>query len=328
MRRYLLPVSFILIFVLPNLLFSVLTHPKRENPVVPKETEPDIKSLQMIQLEDNDSIMEVALEEYILCVLLGEVPASFESEALRAQAIATRTYTLRRYMEDSKHDNAHVCTDASCCQAYIPVDSFLEQGHTEWELRKIEDAVKSTSCQVISYNGELIEATYFSCAGDRTENASDVWGREVPYLISVKSSGEKISANYQKTIVLTIQQFVAQLGLDHTETLNESDISVSYTTGGGVAQAKIAGQTYTGQEIRTLLELPSTVITFEIDDDVVKITTKGSGHRVGMSQYGAQAMALDDKNHEEILRHYYPGTNLITLTDRQLNAIFDKEENL
>ena len=329
MKRYLLPISFVICFLVPNLLFSCVRNASSNSDEYIRNDFIDSKNnLRTILIEDKNGIVQMELEEYIVCVLLGEIPANFETEALKAQAVATRTYTLRRYIDNNKHETAHVCVEASCCQAYLSESKYLSLGHTYTQLEKVKAAVMQTSCQVLTFNGELIEATYFSCAGDKTESAVDVWGVEVPYLVSVESPGEENSKNYQSKVILTVEKFVDRLGLPYIENIQGDDIIVSYTAGGGVEQAIIAGEIFSGQDLRAMLDLPSTVIRIDIVDEIVKITTKGNGHRVGMSQYGAQAMAQNGKSYEEILMHYYSGVKLHELAETQLKGIFDKEENL
>lgn len=326
MKRLILPISFVIIFLVPNLLFTIMKNCAR--PDAGSDLMPKLNYENTILVEDQGRILQMDLEEYILSVLLAEVPANFECEALKAQAIATRTYTLRRYLLQNKHENAHVCTNATCCQAFIQISDYLEQGHTDAQLRKIKDAVDETARQVITYHSELIEATYFSCAGMRTEKAVDVWGKDVPYLLSVESPGEEISRNYRSTTILSYKKFAEKLDLDETQCISSADLSITYTTGGGIAEMRILGQHFTGTELRSILELPSTVMDFKFEDEFVEITTIGAGHRVGMSQYGAHVMALSGKKAEEILLHYYSGTELQTLSDAQLKGIFDKGRNL
>ena len=162
---------------------------------------------------------------------------------------------------------------------------------------------------MVTYEGELIEATYFSCSGGRTEDAVAVWGAEVPYLQSVSSPGEENSSDYMKTVTMSAGEFAAAFdGLSGTPGTWIGKIT--YTNGGGVATIEIGGTEYKGTTVRQKLKLRSTAFVITIVGSSVSITTKGFGHRVGLSQDGAEAMAVGGSDYAEILAHYYPGTKL------------------
>ncbi len=258
-------------------------------------------------LQPNGSVEQMALEDYVVCVLLAEMPSDFDTEALKAQAVAARTYTLKRQQAGDKHKNAAVCTRSSCCQAYCPQEDFLVSGETKEALQKMIDAVHSTEGQVLTYDGKLIEATYFSCSGGRTEAAVEVWGSEVAYLQAVDSPGEENATHYVDTVTFSLQEFSEKLGV----TLSGNWLGqITYTDGGSVDTIAIGGKEFTGTALRQKLGLRSTAFVITSLGDRVTITTKGFGHRVGMSQYGAEAMAVQGKDYKEILAHYYPGTAL------------------
>ena len=250
-----------------------------------------------------DKVEEMNVEEYVVGVVLGEMPASFETEALKAQAVAARTFALR----ELRHKNANVCTDSGCCQAYIDPKDY---DGSKASLEKIRKAVYDTAGQVIVYEGSMIEATYFSCSGGRTEDALAVWGQEVPYLQAVDSPGEEKAENYIKTVTLSADDFSAAFG-GLTGPPESWVGAVTYTEGGGVASIKIGGKSYTGTQVRQKLKLRSTAFVLTVIGSTVTVTTKGSGHRVGMSQYGADAMAACGSTYGEILAHYYPQTQIV-----------------
>lgn len=253
------------------------------------------------------AVTPMELESYVVCAVLGEMPAEFEEEALKAQAVVARTYALRRYTSHWKHDGGAVCTDPGCCQAFCGEADYLEQGHSEQALKKVSGAVNETAGQVLTYGGALIDATYFSCSGGRTEDALAVWGQDIPYLQSVESPGEEDAAHYIDTVTFAVSQLEDALGVS----LSGNWLgSVTYTQGGGVDTICIGGEEYTGTQLRKLLGLRSTAFVMTAVGDTVTVTTKGYGHRVGMSQYGADAMALTGCAYHEILTHYYPGTDL------------------
>lgn len=256
---------------------------------------------------DRGSITMLELEEYLLGVVLAEMPVDFEIEALKAQAVVARTYTCKR-LNDPKHTEADICTDSSCCQAYMSPKEFLENGGDAASVDKVRVAVKETNNEVLFYDGELIEATYFSCSGGKTENAREVWGNDVPYLQSVISPGEEIAVHYTDSITMSYESFCNKLGISDNEKIAVTGIS--YTEGGGISEIQLGEHKFSGTEFRRLLGLRSTAFVISITGSNVTITTKGFGHRVGMSQYGAEAMALQGSMYSDILNHYFPGTKL------------------
>ena len=258
------------------------------------------------------TVDQMNLEEYLCRVVLAEMPANFEPEALKAQAVVARTYALRRNMAVSKHPHDAVCTDSACCQGYITETEYLDKGGHQSGINKIRQAVLSTVGQVLTYEGELIEATYFSCSGGITEDAAAVWGSDIPYLRSAESPGEESAVHYTDTVTFSKRDVESALGIELTGAPEDWFVPVSYTAGDGVAEMDVAGFRFTGVELRRLLNLRSTNFTVDAFEDCVTFTTYGYGHRVGMSQYGADAMALAGSSYDEILSHYYQGT---TLTD-------------
>lgn len=322
MKKDLALVSFLIALLLPSLIFKFFS--KEEGYEVPEEIQmPAVQEeTLMIKVKDREQVTKIELEEYVAGVLRGEMPSDFDLEALKAQAVATRTYTLRRILKGSKHKNADVCTDATCCQAYQ-----ISSKHRDIN-GKIEQAVMDTKGQVLTYDGELIEATYFSCSGGRTEDAVAVWGSDIPYLKSVLSPGEEISDKFESIFHFTSEQLYSKLGLQNQGPLSQSNIQVTYTSGGGVKQMYLNGIVFTGLELRTLLNLPSTAFQVIVEDDRVQFTVKGNGHRVGLSQYGAEAMAVSGMTYEQILSHYYPGTKLEAYTYDKIHTMFDKAGNL
>lgn len=259
-------------------------------------------------LMPDGSTIPMELNDYLSGVVLGEMPASFEREALKAQAVVARTYTLKRQTSAPKHDGGAVCTDPSCCQAYCAEEAYLASGNTQAHLDKVKQATVDTGYFVLLYEGALIDATYFSCAGDRTEAAVAVWGTDVPYLQSVESPGEEISRYYVDSVVFTAEGFMELLRADLTDPPERWIGETTYTAGGGVDTIQIGGKVYRGTQLRQLLGLRSTDFQITAIGETVTVTTKGYGHRVGMSQYGAQAMALQGADWKQILSHYYPGT--------------------
>ena len=275
-----------------------------------QETQPREMEPVKIPILTGQGIREMELNEYLTGVVLAEMPVSFELEAQKAQAVVARTYTMRAHGRGGRHEGAAVCTDSTCCQSYISPADYLEAGGTQAGVDRIRGAVQATDGQVLTYGGELIEATYFSCSGGVTEDAAAVWGADYPYLRSVESPGEEGATHYTDTKTFSAAQF--ETALDRN--LDGSPASwfgvTTYTTGGGVASMEIGGKVYKGTSLRSLLGLRSTSFTVKVNSNSITITTKGFGHRVGMSQYGADAMAVLGSTYDEILAHYYQGTSL------------------
>ncbi len=278
----------------------------------PQETIPETVPLPM-RLRQQGTMEEMDTDAYLVGVVLAEMPADFEPEALKAQSVVARTYTQKAYATGGKHGDGSVCTDSACCQAYISEADYLARGGTQEAVDKIRSAVLSTSGYVLTYGDELIEATYFSCSGGSTEDAVAVWGTDFPYLRSVSSPGEEEAAHYTDTVTFTPQAFQNALGRMLSGSSRSWFGTTTYTQGGGVATVTIGGETYTGTHLRSLLGLRSTAFTVSTTEEEIAITTRGYGHRVGMSQYGADAMAVTGSTYREILAHYYPGTTLTKL---------------
>ena len=265
------------------------------------------EQIHLTVLTDNGNLRQMGMRDYLIGVVLAEMPADFESEALKAQAVVARTYTCKR-MEHNKHGAAAVCTNSNCCQGYREWKDYLEAGGTEESVEKIRRAVMDTADQVLVYDGELIDATYFSCSGGSTEDAAAVWGRDVPYLQAVESPGEEEAPRYQVRISYTPENFRKMTGVSGEGSPNGWFGVPVYTDGGGVETLEICGTTFTGTELRSILGLRSTMFAITVEEGTIYVTTRGYGHRVGMSQYGAEAMAVSGSDYTEILRHYYTGT--------------------
>ena len=271
---------------------------------------PEYKQEKIWVLLDSGLTYEYDLDTYVLGVVLGEMPADFETEALKAQAVVARTYALKRNSTGKKHKNGAVCVNPGCCQAYCAVEAYLKQGGTLSSVNKVLSAVEETQGQVLTYNGNLIEATYFSCSGGKTEDAVAVWGTDIPYLQAVDSPGEENADYYADTVKYSAKEFATRLGIKASGAASSWFTTVTYTEGDGVDNMVIAGKIFKGTTLRTKLGLRSTSFSISVEGDTIIISTKGFGHRVGMSQYGADAMAVKGSTYKQILSHYYPGTVL------------------
>lgn len=307
--------ALVLGILIPSLLVAALRdkvfpHSGNENYADPTRTDVVLSSGIIISDEDG-TLSKMPLEDYVLSVVLREMPAGFEIEALKAQAVVARTYALRRVQSGGKHGNAAVCTMPSCCQGVCTPDEYLKSGGTQESIDKVKEAVEATAGLVLVYKNELIDATYFSCSGGSTEDAQAVWGTDVPYLQSVKSPGEEEAKHYVDTVEFSSYEFLSRLGFADCREKKVTIGQIVYTDGDGIDIIDICGTQFSGVELRKLLGLRSTSFLISAVGDTVTITTKGFGHRVGMSQYGADAMAANGASFQEILLHYYQGVELI-----------------
>ena len=273
-----------------------------------QQTKPATEQTIEVLLPDG-TVETMNLDVYLVGVVLAEMPAGFETETLKAQAVVARTYTLKCAGTGVKHGYGRICTDHSCCQAFTESQTYA--GGQE-ALEKVRSAVYATTGEVLTYEGELIEATYFSCSGGTTEDAVAVWGTDFPYLRSVSSPGEEGAAYYTDSIYLTAEEFQSRLGRELSGSPKSWLGFTTYTAGGGVNTIRIGNEDYKGTDIRMKLGLRSTAFNMTADANGITVDTKGFGHRVGMSQYGADAMAVRGSNYTDILAHYYQGTILST----------------
>ena len=303
--------------VVPALLFYVPYNNEIQMDI-PLETTVEYVSQEVVShptitlLQTDGTVEEIELEEYVLRVVLKEMPASFESEALKAQAVVARTYAVKRLDGNSKHPEASLCVNSQCCQGYCTVEDYLAQGGKADAVDKVRLAVTDTTNEVITYENNLIDATYFSCSGGVTEDAQVVWGKDVPYLQSVESPGEENAAYFTDTVLIPLGDFQSLLGQQMKTKPNQWLQDISYTAGGSVETICLEDVTYSGTTFRQRLGLRSTAFDISITNSGVLIQTRGFGHRVGMSQYGADSMAVNGHTYKEILTHYYTGVEITT----------------
>lgn len=309
--------------ILPNILLNwKIEREDPEPPIQPNQlqTEPPRNQTQppavskvsmsvSVRMEDGN-VETMDMDAYLLGVVLAEMPADFEKEAKKAQAVVARTYARKAWVTGGKHGDGSVCTDSGCCQAYLAVESYLALGGKESAVDAAREAAEETSGYVLTYEGELIEATYFSCSGGSTEDAVAVWGTDFPYLRATVSPGEERATHYTDTVEFTAEEFARALNLSGSGSPDTWIGSATYTAGGGIYTMYIDGTEFTGTQLRSLLGLRSTAFTITTDGERVIIVTRGFGHRVGMSQYGADAMAASGSTWKEILAYYYKGTTL------------------
>lgn len=254
--------------------------------------------------KSNGSVINLNMTDYLIGVVSSEMPASFNLEALKAQSVLARTYALKAKQTGKK------LTDTVSTQSYIDIDQMKNKWENSFNTyyNKIKNAVENTNGEYLSYNGNYIEALYHSTNNGKTESSLDVFGNYYPYLISVSSEYDKNASSYLRTINMPLDTISNKLGLNLN---NYSVISIlSYTDGGNIKEININGNNFSGKKVRELLGLRSADFDISISDNNVNITTRGYGHGVGMSQYGANGMANAGYGYKDILSHYYPGTTL------------------
>ncbi|PLR76173.1 stage II sporulation protein D [Bacillus sp. V3-13] len=269
-------------------------------------------------------IEKIPLEKYLVGVVAAEMPADFEKEALKAQVLAARTYILSQMISGKTvgvPEGADV-TDTELHQVYKN-DQDLKKNwgkDYDWKLKKVTAAVQETAGQILTYEGSPITPTFFSTSNGFTENSEDYWKNSYPYLRSVQSPWDKESPKFTAQKVIPVAQFESTLGVKITDPANFGKTITERTAGKRVGKVKIGGKELTGKDIREKLDLQSSDFSWVLKGENVVITTKGYGHGVGMSQYGANGMASEGKNYQEIVQHYYQGVE-ITQSDTLLTKI-------
>ena len=306
----------VFLVILPSLILTLRHEPKIE-----------VKNLGVgirVKMHDSGKVRVMPLEEYLVGVIAGEMPAAFQLEALKAQAVAARTYTLKKLTStasNSMHPDADICTDSSHCQAWMSkTDMRRKWGIIDyWRYyNKMKQAVEETAGLVATYNGRLIEPVYHSTSSGRTEEASEVWKYSFSYLQSVPSKWDTESPRYKNATSFSFQELDRRLGTNISavpvSSLNSKSLIqvLAKTVSGRAKIIRIGNKTFPGTELRRLLDLSSTAINWSIKQNGIVFITQGYGHGVGMSQYGANGMAREGKDFKEILTHYYRGISIET----------------
>lgn len=257
---------------------------------------------------DTNKIDRVPIETYVTGVLAGEMPVEFDIEALKAQAVAARTYVMRQ-VQSSKNKDYDV-VDTVLNQVYLDEEhlQLVWSENYSSNINKIKTAVVETKGEYLSYNGQIVEALFFSTSSGYTENSEEIFKNKVEYLRSVKSDWDKISKYYNYTVSFNRKEFFNLLNLNYSDKLNVEILSKTST--GRPKEVKINGVSLTAKEICSKLKLRSTYFEIIDDNEKIIIKTKGYGHGVGMSQYGAEGMAREGYTYKEILNYYYKGTEI------------------
>ena len=278
-----------LVFAIVLLVLLIFTYPKEKN----------VK----VYFHNEGISRKIPLEEYIKGTVSAEMGASFHIEALKAQAVASRTYTYSKLdAKDTAHPlGAVVCTDSTHCQAYMGKDD-IPQNHR----RKIAQAVQSTRGEIVIFDGEPIRALFHATSHGQTESSKDVFGGDFPYLQSVPSAFDSLCPQYKTQAKFKKTDLATVLGVDGDITIGKTE----RTTGGAVKNIEISENTYSGRELRQKLNLRSTCFDVKQTEDEIIFAVTGYGHGVGLSQWGAEGMARSGENYKSILNHYYKGTEI------------------
>lgn len=285
------------------------------------DNEYDYKNYGTIKLlhSDTGEVEEVPLDTYLCNVVSAEMPVDFELEALKAQAVVARTYTIYK-IQNKKHDNAGICDDSSCCQAWVSKEERFarwdeEKRESNWA--KIEQCVNETKGKIITYNGTPINAFFHSNSGGTTELPVNVWGggTNLPYLQVIETAGEEGYSQYQSEAIFTQDELIEKLKSKYEDITidfnNNDDLKIlDYTDSGRVKTVKFGNHELSGTETRSLFDLRSTNFEIIKEDGNVKFSVKGYGHGVGMSQTGANSLAKEGKNYEDIIKHFYVGVEI------------------
>lgn len=281
---------------------------------------PEAEETVSVYIKDEDKVVTMNKSQYLKEVVSAEMPADFELEALKAQAVAARSYldARKNAYKDSgippEHKGAEICTDSAHCKAWIPEEKRKEiwgkDAEKNW--KKISRAVDETADEVVTYQNEVISAVFHSTSSGKTEASKDVWGGDRPYLVSVESPGDKESPKYKSQKELSVSEFkkTAEENISGVNFNNGIIGEIKRSDAGGITEIAIGGVNIRGTQLRSLYGLRSTNCEIKVLGDKVIFDVKGYGHGVGMSQYGANYMAKEGKNYKEILTTYYQGTEV------------------
>lgn len=314
MKKIILYLIFIIIltFCMP----LIFTNPFETKQTAAEEVEKfdygKYSNLKLLHAETG-IIEDIDLDTYLYGVVASEMPADFELEALKAQAVVARTYTIYQIKNGSKHETADVCDSSFCCQAWITKENRMarwEDGKKEEYWNKIVEAVNSTKGKIIFYGAEPINALFHSNSGGTTELSLNVWGGNFPYFQTVETSGEENYSSYSSEVEVSkdelIQKMLERYSDFKIDFSKDDCIKIEeYTDSGRIKKILIGNKSISGVEARIIFGLKSAKFNFEILENNVKFSVLGYGHGVGFSQCGSDALAKNGKNYEEIIKHYY-----------------------
>lgn len=290
----------------------------------------DYKANQTIRvrLSKTGEVVAMDINDYLRGVVPAEMPPYYDIEAIKSQAVVARTYTYKRIEACAEGSDADICDNFAHCQAFYNkeqiIDIWRKKGYDEKTideyLNNVNEAVVSTQNQVIVYNGELIKAFFHASSPEKTESVSQIWGGEnLEYLVAVQNQESKDYANRTSIVEISFEDFVNKLKEDDssrisilTDNCKEAKIC-DFTTSGRVKNIQVGKYKISAEKLRTLFGLRSTNFTMDIKENSIVFNVIGNGHGVGLSQVGADFLAKQGKNYEEIIKHYYTGVDIVTL---------------
>lgn len=295
----------LLLIILPSITILIIKPLLKE--IEKKEYKFTKNTMVRVKRVNKNIIETIPLEKYLIGVVGGEMPVSYNIEALKAQAVAARTYTLNK-MEINKKNNFDI-VDTTDDQVYLDDNELKESWKNKYEeyKTKIEQAIQETRGEYLTYNGKIIKAFFFSTSSGTTENCKDVFGENLPYLTSVSSTWDENSPSYLSTTTLTKEEFLKKLEIEYNDNLN---IEIERNDTKSIKEITINGNKIKGTDFRHKLNLRSTNIELEEENNSIKIISKGYGHGVGMSQYGAQELTNIGYTYDQILKYYYQGIEI------------------
>lgn len=327
-----------LLLIICLLIFFPLARSFRKKEDKPQIPAVNTSSIEIVVYNTRENVIKnVNLEEYIIGVVAAEMPASFSLEALKAQAIAARTYSLGRAIgkygsTQSNHFGAHVCTNPSHCQAWIPKElyqTWYPKSDVDENWAKIEQAVYETSGMILTYDDEIINPLYHANSGGITEDVQEVWSSvsSVPYLQSVFSEGESDYSSFEKKVSFKGEEIREKLMKVYDDIVFMGSISedmevIQYTNSLRVKEIRVGSITIPGTKFREIFSLASTQMEIEFPaDDEIEIVTYGFGHGVGMSQCGANELAQKGKDCDYILKYYYTGVEIEPISNEIITKL-------
>jgi stage II sporulation protein D len=323
-------IAAILLLLIPSVIVKLL--PQKENAAEqPASTDNPDEIIIVTDTEDvainmynqwTKQLVELPIEEYLVGVVAGEMPATFDVEALKAQAVAARTFAVDKMLSFGGRgcnlkEGADVCSSFAHCQEWISEDMMRKNWGEEFDLKyeKVRQAVADTNGEIMKYNGKPIEVLYHSTSNGKTEEASEVFSNSLPYYRSVESTGEEDAPKFEGSVTYTNQKFAEIFKTRYHVKLNPANLKKEikidgYTDSGRIRDLTVGGFKLKATEFRLLYKLNSTDITFVFGKDSITMKTKGYGHGVGMSQVGADRMAQRGYSYKDILYHYYQGVDI------------------
>ena len=285
-----------------SIIEETLTNEKTE------ETETENSTVKVMNASSKN-ITEISLREYLIGVVAAEINPAYHEEAIKAQVVAAHTKLEYTKLHNTP-ENAHITDSSASHQGYLNENQQKEKWGENYNIYhdKIAECVDEVQNVILTYNNQPINAVFHAISNGQTENATDVWGGDYPYLVSVQSAGDKLSPAYNSEIIITSDDFKKKLsdkGVNLSGNPSEWIEKITNTNTGMVKEFVVGGKSFKGTEIRTIFGLKSSTFTVKYENNNFIFTVCGYGHGVGMSQYGANYMAQQGLNYKQILEHYY-----------------------